>query len=343
MRTTKNITINSSIVNHSLAGLKYHGRDVDALLHKSGIQPDELLQPNARIELEHVVMLSKHAALELGDEMTGLLEKPAPIGSFKFMALSVVHAGTLGRALTRCVDFLNLFENSFHYQLNNHGATTEVCVQRIPGHRILDNNAIDSLLAVIHRFMGWLANDRIILNQVKLDFAAPDYHSEYRYMFYGAPVLFRQTNSGLCFDSSYLDQPIVQTEASVESYVRRGTLDIYLPLDAGGETTLKARHFIMDSLTQANISPTLEQLAAHMQLDLQALQRRLKIEGSSFNSIKSQVRRDIAIHYLGVANLSIETISQKTGYSEPSAFIRAFKAWTGFTPLKFQQGMNIDP
>jgi|TARA_B110000977_G_scaffold4655_1_gene6680 AraC-like DNA-binding protein len=342
MKKTKNITINSSVINHSLTGLRFHGRDVDELLSKSGIQPQELQNPNGRIGLEHVVMLSRHAILDMKDEMTGLLEKAVPLGSFKFMALSVVHAGTLGRALERCIAFFNLFENSVHYQLNSRGALTELKMVRIPGHRILDNNAIDSLLTVIHRFMGWLVNDRIILHQAKLDFAAPDYHSEYRYMFYGVPVLFQQEHSSLCFETRYLDHPIVQTEVSVEGYLRRGTLDIYLPLDAGGDTTLKARSYVMDSLTQEDIAPSLDQLAAHMQLDLQALQRRLKNEGSSFNTIKAQVRRDIAIHHLGVATLSIENISHKAGYSEPSAFIRAFKTWTGFTPLQFQKGMNIE-
>jgi len=67
----------------------------------------------------------------------------------------------------------------------------------------------------------------------------------------------------------------------------------------------------------------------------------MKKEGTSFHTIVAQVRRDIAIHHLGAGELSIENIAYKTGYTEPGSFIRAFKAWTGFTPLHFRKGLEI--
>ena len=64
-----------------------------------------------------------------------------------------------------------------------------------------------------------------------------------------------------------------------------------------------------------------------------SLQRRLKEENTSFNAVREQVRRELTQRYLA-DNLSISEISFLLGFSEPSAFFRAFKRWTGMTPIE---------
>lgn len=64
----------------------------------------------------------------------------------------------------------------------------------------------------------------------------------------------------------------------------------------------------------------------------QTLRRHLREEGSSFQELKDHLRRDLAIYYLGRNEMTIEIIAEQLGFSEPSAFHRAFKKWTGLTP-----------
>mgnify|MGYP006207581605 CR=1 FL=1 len=64
----------------------------------------------------------------------------------------------------------------------------------------------------------------------------------------------------------------------------------------------------------------------------QTLRRHLREEGTSFQALKDELRRDIAIYHLGRADLSLLEIAEQLGFSEPSAFHRAFKKWTGLTP-----------
>jgi AraC-like DNA-binding protein len=77
-----------------------------------------------------------------------------------------------------------------------------------------------------------------------------------------------------------------------------------------------------------------------LQVNPHTLRRQLR-KGTEFHTIVSQVRRDIAIQHLGAGELSIENIAYRVGYTEPGSFIRAFKAWTGFTPLNFRKGLEI--
>ena len=326
----------------SLEGARAAGFDINRLLRKSDIEPALLEQTDIRIPLEKFVLLSRYVAGIMNDEFAGLLHKPVRLGAFHVMALSAVHAQTIGQAFERAIAFNNLFDNSLHLSMKSAGKQTEFTITRHADKPVLNNFAIEFMLGTHHRFIGWLANQRIIINQVKLDYPEPIHNSEYHHIFYGAPVLFGQNSISILFDSSYLKLKIVKTEAEVESYIRRAPMDLYLPVHAGGKVTAKVRNRINSIFSSTEKAPELDNLASEMQLHPQTLRRQLKREGSSFHAITAQVRRDIAIHHLGAAELSIESIAFKTGYTEPSAFIRAFKAWTGFTPLTFRKGLSAE-
>jgi len=339
---TSRITISIPMLLQSLEGARVAGFDINRLLKKCDIDPILLEQNEIRIPLEKFVLLSRYTAGNMNDELVGLLNKPVRLGFFHALALNAVHAESIEQAFQRVIAFNNLFENSLHFELKVQGKQAEFIMSRFAEQPILNNFGIEFMLATQHRFIGWLANQRIIINQVKLDYPEPIHNSEYHYIFYGAPVLFDQDTISITFDSSYLKLKTVKTEAEVESYIRRAPMDLYLPVHAGGKMTSKVRNRINAIFASTEKAPELDKLANEMHLHPQTLRRQLKREGSSFHTITAQVRRDIAIHHLGAAELSIERIAFKTGYTEPSAFIRAFKAWTGFTPLTFRKGLGSD-
>jgi len=67
------------------------------------------------------------------------------------------------------------------------------------------------------------------------------------------------------------------------------------------------------------------------------LRLKLKNEGITYQKHKDVMRRDLAIHYLTKQNVPITKIAQRLGFSEPSAFNRAFKTWTGVTPGAYRK------
>ena len=78
--------------------------------------------------------------------------------------------------------------------------------------------------------------------------------------------------------------------------------------------------------------PDFEQVAKLLHMTSKTLRQKLKNEGISYQKIKDVIRRDMAIHYLTQQSIAIADIAAKVGFSEPGAFIRAFKGWTGVTP-----------
>ena len=88
---------------------------------------------------------------------------------------------------------------------------------------------------------------------------------------------------------------------------------------------------------EGNSNPLLDQAAEHMNLTEQTLRRYLHKEGYSFQQLKDDTRRDMAMFFIDRKEQSIEDIAFRLGFSEASTFIRAFKKWTGLTPLAYRK------
>jgi AraC-like DNA-binding protein len=83
--------------------------------------------------------------------------------------------------------------------------------------------------------------------------------------------------------------------------------------------------------------PAFESICTSLQLSPQVVRRRLTEEGTSYQKIKDMVRRDLALELLSTPELLIADIAERTGFTEPAAFSRAFKKWAGISPAQYRE------
>ena len=154
---------------------------------------------------------------------------------------------------------------------------------------------------------------------------------------FGCPVLFGQAIDALLVSDALLARPIEQAKPELrrlaEAYV--AGIVAQRPSDTVGQVRA-----LIDNLLAAGQS-TLPQVAQRLGLQQRTLQRRLATQGTTFETIVDEVRRQRAAEYLSQPRLSLSAVSGQLGFAEQSAFTRACRRWFGVTPLQQRRGNEI--
>jgi AraC-like DNA-binding protein len=107
-------------------------------------------------------------------------------------------------------------------------------------------------------------------------------------------------------------------------------------LEASRTTRARVEALLMPILHTGDAD--MERIAATMGVSRRTLQRRLGAEGATFETIFDDLRRQLALHYLEGGKVSANETAYLVGFSEPAAFSRAFRRWTGTTPGAYRAG-----
>ncbi|MNL65735.1 HTH-type transcriptional regulator VirS [compost metagenome] len=83
--------------------------------------------------------------------------------------------------------------------------------------------------------------------------------------------------------------------------------------------------------------PERDDLALVLRMSNSTLQRRLQAEGTHYQNLKDDLRRDMAIDLLSRGDMTVTDVAAETGFQETSAFHRAFKKWTGVNPGAYRR------
>ncbi|MFN2329307.1 MAG: AraC family transcriptional regulator [Chromatocurvus sp.] len=311
------------------------GVDPLTLLRRNGISPRLLREPDARISVERFADLQIGTMRAMQDESLGYCQRVMPLGTWAMMCHAVVGSTTLGQALHRHCRFYSLFDFGPRPELD---IGHERVVIRLVG---VDDGDIDPYIAElflfnIHRFGSWLVQEHLPIQRATLSYSPAAQPEEYRLMFLANPVSFEQPMCSLVLARALMDKPVLQNEQTLARFLRHPVLNMLTLQYERSSWTSQVRELIRKDLVHM---PELNTIAGSLELHPQTLRRRLASEGTTFKDIKNQLRRDIALHYLGRRGLSIEEIAHRAGFSESSAFIRAFKGWTGVTPYSYRKGL----
>jgi AraC-like DNA-binding protein len=342
----KNTSIASIFVHQIIAGADAQGLDCMPILQRHGISPLSLQRPSQpgypsdqeiRIPLDNFARASVDIMTALDDEYLGLCSKPQRLGSFNMMARASISARTIKRSLRRCARYWNLFENTFEHNVLISSGRLYYQITLRPQQSALNAYAWEAALSTTHRFHCWLAGQFIPLKAVSLPYPQTLHRAETQRLFYGAQVNYDQPAGIIEMDGRFTNVEIVQNSDTLDTYLAGSNLSLLYQPKNYRVIGDQVRQWLEKNLRQGNYHCTLKQAAQHLRISQQVLHRRLQNESTSFKEVKMQTRRDIAINMLSQGRHRVEEIASLVGFSEPSAFIRAFKSWTGETPLIYKQ------
>jgi AraC-like DNA-binding protein len=307
------------------------GVDMNPALQAAGISAALLADDRARCTPEQVTALVRQLWRMSDDEFFGLGPMPVPRGTFRLICYALITSPDLLTVCKRLADFAPALPMLPRFTLTIGPETT-----RLEAHlgEVTDPHHLmtDFMLLLIHRFTGWLIGKRVKLEVVELPYPRPDNADEYDLIF-GAPLQFGRPSAALVLDSKLLALPIIRDEAELDQYLKHSPADLLGRRDYGTTLADQVRRILERGLRGE--WPSSDDVASRLSISPQHVRRLLRDEGTSLGAIKEELLRDAAISALARGE-SVDDISTRLGFSEPSAFRRAFKRWTGATPATYQ-------
>lgn len=331
--------IPNDLIQWHFAALANHPKLVEQLLAE-GLVPQSVLHSTGQeLTADEFAQLLKQTSLLSNDESFGQLEVPVYRGSFQMMCHSCISCHNLHQALERCIKFYRVFNPQFDWQLDIDGdvATVEFNFKRLDDQQ--SSYLIAFVSVVIWRWLSWMINKPIELNEVEFNFKLPVSADNIEPIF-KRRVKEQSGRNSISFSSQYLKHPVKQTPQSLESFlinVPECLLSHYRQ-----DMTLSGQLFEIvnqqDNLNQF----TLADAAKHFYCSEQSLIRRLKSEGSKFKKVVDQVQKKRAREWVLTSAMTNQQIASKLGYSDTSVFYRKFKTWFGQTPNEYRKTSGVN-
>lgn len=331
--TADKLSVSVHFVREVLRHALENGVDPLLLLRRLRIPPRLLREPQARIGIQQFADLQTLTMQAMGDESLGYAQRRVPLGAWNMMCQAVITASTLGQALARYCRFFQLFDDGIPVALEQDSQLASVILD--PQVTSRGSYFAELVLLNTHRFACWLVQEELPLREVRFAGQASASPADYRLMFLANPVKFEAQENALVMAASLLEKPVRQTPETLARYLRHPTL-VMLTTLYRDSWTARVREKLRQDLRHM---PELPDVAEKLELHPQTLRRRLATEGTTFKQLKSDIRRDTALHFLAKRALSVEEVAHRAGFSEASAFIRAFKGWTGLTPYAYRKGL----
>lgn len=309
------------------------GLDANQMLNAAGIPRTTIDSPTKRIEVEKLGAFIIAICDALQDESMSLSKHPVPRGSFYMMGKLTIHEPSLEKAIRQIIRFFNIVSRSFSVNLDTKGNKALLTFDLLNPEMDEDHLFAEMNLMMLHRYSSWLIGENIPMIEVHFSYPPPVQVKEYSFLFPGRHV-FNAASMGFSFSKKYLEHENVQNTGTMKSFMSRCPVELFSQPKTDFSLTSEVHLLLFKHINEESF--TLEDVANYLLLTKRTLIRNLNEEGSSFQQIKDDVRRDRAIYYLTGNTLSVSEIAGKIGFSDPSVFTRAFKGWTGLTPSAYR-------
>ncbi|SHU43401.1 AraC family transcriptional regulator [Mycobacteroides abscessus] len=310
------------------------GWDAAEMLVCAGVSPRLLAGELTQISAQQLRTVVRDVLSRMEDESFGVSDVPIPIGTTQILLFSLATSANISAAIARSTAFHDAIPWVPTVTITRSGelATLTIDVSRL---QITSAAVTEWLLAILIRGMSWVTMRHVRAHRVRFPQARPDGYSDYHSMFQAAAE-FDCGAMGVVVDAAHIDAPFLRTEEEITTLLDRPEEILF---GSKGYQQLPDRISRIISSGIGQRIPTVDEIAQALSLTTSSLQRTLRTEfGTSVREIRDATLRDEAIRSLKGGSESLTDLSARLGFSEASAFTRAFRRWTGASPAQYRDG-----
>ena len=320
--------------------INHHGGDVDLVFGESGVDPECIGNPTIGMSLQSFCAMFECASSYTQHDNFGLWFgnqfQPKDLGLWGYAAIS---SPTLGSALENLIELFKFHQQCSMMRLANAGKGLVQLEYQIRDPMIVERRQDAELsLGMFFNVIRECTGSGWQPEEVHFEHPKPENSREHESAF-DATVFFNQKVNAILFSPEILQKRMPNCDLKLMSLTRVCLESLNADTPFSQNLTDRIRNIIRVRL--ADGYPSLESVAESVYMSPSAIQRNLAWEGLSYTELVEETRKNLAEMYFKQRNLSLSEIAYLLGYSELSAFSRAFRRWTGHSPRDYR-GRTLD-
>jgi AraC-like DNA-binding protein len=334
----REFTLSGRIVQGILELVETDGIPRSTLLRAAQIPAEQLELSDFRLPCSDVFRLCELALDHTGDPALGLHWAEKLSGdTFNPISHMLAHSATLRQAFESLSQFRRLLTDKSSFELlESEELVTIRCVPLAGASLRVRQFATEMLLSSLVRLIRSF-NVHARPRHVNFAHDAPSYQEEYARVFRGAER-FGQPFSGIEFDRALMDAVSPHKDEDVHTALRTIAEQRVLRMNHRLPYAVRVRDFLVTQAPGARAN--METVARSLGMSVRSLRRRMDAEGKTFNEVVNDAQAIVAKNLLGNTQQTIQEIAYELGFADASSFHRAFKRWTGTTPLSYRAALR---
>lgn len=253
------------------------------------------------------------------------------------LALACKAAPNVGGVLQRVARYQSLLSDSVRYHLDARGAATflrqNVLVGSGPGLVFSPEAGLSALFKAVDAAAAHKVTPDVVTFR-----HTPPRDANLFEEYFGCDVQFGAEADGILFSQASLATPNTLGDQALSEFLTKH-LDAELAQIATEPPLIRTTKKEIAGVLSEGL-PKMADVARELGLSVRSFHRRLADHGATFQTLAEETRREIALSMLSDENCSLAEIAFLTGFSEQSAFNRAFKRWTQQTPANYRKTLT---
>jgi AraC-like DNA-binding protein len=317
------------------------GIDPGALLLDTGIRPDVVPRADDHMEFAGYLDVWRRTMAQIPDAAFPLRVASAftleDNEVFGFLAMS---CATIGQAFDLTLAYSALYCSGARWERQEDADASRLIWYPWPGdhgdsgYRAAMDYAVADMANAVRR----LGRGGPSPTAVRLVHKAPTVTSGFT-EYYGIEPTFGSPLYELLYAPGLPDLPINTFNSRLRDYFDEECRRLMEKMGSGTSVVDQVRKRLIGAMDGGETS--IDAVAKKLGMSARSLQRHLAEEGTRYNDLLGHIRAEFAKRYLSRGTVSASEVAYLIGFTEPPAFFKAFKRWTGLTPTEFQQGLAV--
>jgi len=306
------------------------GIDRGELLRLASITPATLADPDTRLPMSALLRLWR-AILERqeGTAISVRIGSTCKATRLGLVGYAMYYSRDLLEALHRFSRYIHIISEAVQFEVATDGERTTLSFNAHPSLLAL-RHPVEAQLAAVLTVGREITQSDLVPVAIHLPLPKAGDTSAYREVF-RCPVHFNHANAAIVLATSQMRLPIKASDPTLSGYLEELAGSTLTSLGAPNENFVDTvRRALWSELPGGR--PNLWRTASGLGISARTLQRRLRENGTSFSAVLEELRRELSGELLADKKRAVFDVAFLLGYSEPSAFQRAFRRWCGVLP-----------